>query len=158
MCLQIQTRSSEVGNMEVLLISGSTIDEGRLAKGGDKFTEEYTLECASCWISPADFVPLCSPDKVKVTSRDGKHSIVVYAKCTDSFSPGRFSCRGLSGRMLSLTRIPFLRAHLYKGAPYTLSRQRRGPQRRRCSNENLCWRAVSMIYKNIVCPVCGSLR
>ncbi|AKB34889.1 Formylmethanofuran dehydrogenase (molybdenum) subunit D [Methanosarcina siciliae C2J] len=33
--------------MEVLLITGSTIDEGRLAKGGDKFTDDYTMECAS---------------------------------------------------------------------------------------------------------------
>ena len=74
--------------MEVLLITGSTIEEGRLAKGGDKFTDEYTMECAVCWISPVDFVSLCSPEKVKVTSRNGKHSVLVYTKCTDSVRPG----------------------------------------------------------------------
>ncbi len=46
MWLQMQTRSFEVRGMEVLLITGSTIEEGRLAKGGDKFTDEYTKECA----------------------------------------------------------------------------------------------------------------
>ena len=118
MCLQTQTRSSEVGNMEVLLISGSTIDEGRLAKGGDKFTEEYTLECASCWISPADFVPLCSPDKLKVTSRDGKHSIVVYAKCTDSVQPGQvFMPRAIWSNVVVDPDTLSTGSPLYKGAP-----------------------------------------
>ena len=118
MCLQTQTRSSEVGNMEVLLISGSTIDEGRLAKGGDKFTEEYTLECASCWISPADFVSLCSPDKVKVTSRDGKHSIVVYAKCTDSVQPGQvFMPRAIWSNVVVDPDTLSTVSPLYKGAP-----------------------------------------
>ena len=39
--MQTQTRSYEVKSMEVLLLTGSTIEEGRLAKGGDKFTDEY---------------------------------------------------------------------------------------------------------------------
>ncbi len=106
--------------MEVLLISGSTIDEGRLAKGGgDKFTEEYTLECASCWISPADFVSLCSPpDKVKVTSRDGKHSIVVYAKCTDSVQPGQvFMPRAIWSNVVVDPDTLSTGSPLYKGAP-----------------------------------------
>ena len=51
---------------------------------GDKFKAEYAKECAACWISPVDFVPLCSPEKVKVTSKNGKHSVVVYAKCMNS--------------------------------------------------------------------------
>ena len=31
---------------EFLLNTGSTIEEGRLAKGGGKLTEDYTRECA----------------------------------------------------------------------------------------------------------------
>jgi formylmethanofuran dehydrogenase subunit D len=107
-----------VRGMEVLLITGSTIDEGRLAKGGDKFTDEYTMECASCWISPVDFVSLCSPEKVKVTSRDGKHSIVVYAKCTDSVQPGQvFMPRAIWSNVIIDPDTLSTGSPLYKGAP-----------------------------------------
>lgn len=33
-----------------LLNTGSTIEEGRLAKGGSKLTDDYTRECAVCEI------------------------------------------------------------------------------------------------------------
>ena len=38
--------------IEFLLNTGSTIEEGRLAKGGSKLTEEYTQECAVCEMNP----------------------------------------------------------------------------------------------------------
>lgn len=118
MWLQMQTRSFEVRGMEVILITGSTIDEGRLAKGGDKFTDEYTKECASCWISPVDFVSLCSPYKVKVTSRNGKHSITVYTKCTDSVQPGQvFMPRAIWSNVVIDPDTLSTGSPLYKGAP-----------------------------------------
>ena len=118
MWLQMQTRSFEVRGMEVILITGSTIDEGRLAKGGDKFTDEYTKECASCWISPMDFVSLCSPYKVKVTSRNGKHSITVYTKCTDSVQPGQvFMPRAIWSNVVIDPDTLSTGSPLYKGAP-----------------------------------------
>lgn len=121
MCLQMQIRSSEVRNMEVILLSGSTIDEGRLAKGGDKFTDDYTQECASCWISPVDFVSLGSPDKVKVTSRNGKHSIAVYTKCTDSVQPGQvFMPRAIWSNVIIDPDTLSTGSPLYKGAPVTI--------------------------------------
>ena len=64
--------------LEVLLNTGSTIDEGRLAKGGSKLTEDYTMECAVCDVSPWDYAALGSPEKVRVASRDGRYSVVVY--------------------------------------------------------------------------------
>jgi formylmethanofuran dehydrogenase subunit D len=104
--------------MEVLLITGSTIEEGRLAKGGDKFTDEYTQECAACWISPVDFVSLSSPEKVKVTSRDGKHSVSVYAKCTDSVQPGHvFMPRAIWSNVVVDPDTLSTGSPLYKGAP-----------------------------------------
>jgi formylmethanofuran dehydrogenase subunit D len=104
--------------MEVLLITGSTIEEGRLAKGGDKFTDEYTMECAACWISPFDFVALCSPEKVKVTSRDGKHSVAVYARCTDSVQPGHvFMPRAIWSNVVVDPDTLSTGSPLYKGAP-----------------------------------------
>ncbi len=107
--------------MEVVLISGSTIDEGRLAKGGDKFTDDYTMECASCWISPVDFASLCSPAKVKVTSRNGKHSIVVYTKCTDAVQPGQvFMPRAIWSNVIVDPDTLSTGSPLYKGAPVTI--------------------------------------
>jgi formylmethanofuran dehydrogenase subunit D len=107
--------------MEVLLITGSTIDEGRLAKGGDKFTDEYTKECASCWIAPVDFISLCSPYKVKVTSRDGKHSITVYTKCTDSVQPGQvFMPRAIWSNVVIDPDTLSTGSPLYKGAPVNI--------------------------------------
>ncbi|AYK16368.1 MAG: molybdopterin dinucleotide binding domain-containing protein [Methanosarcina flavescens] len=107
--------------MEVLLITGSTIDEGRLAKGGDKFTDDYTKECACCWISPADFVSLCSPDKVKVTSGNGKHSVVVYTRCTDSVQPGQvFMPRAIWSNIVIDPDTLSTGSPLYKGAPVTI--------------------------------------
>ena len=107
--------------MEVILISGSTINEGRLAKGGDKFTDDYTMECASCWISPVDFAVLCSPDKVKVTSRNGKHSIVVYTKCTDAVQPGQvFMPRAIWSNVIIDPDTLSTGSPLYQGAPVTV--------------------------------------
>lgn len=107
--------------MEVLLISGGTIEEGRLAKGGDKFTAEYTKECAVCWLSPLDFVALGSPEKVKVTSRDGKHSVLVYTKCTDSVQPGQvFMPRAIWSNVIVDPDTLSTGSPLYKGAPVTI--------------------------------------
>lgn len=107
--------------MEVVLISGSTIDEGRLAKGGDKFTDDYTMECASCWISPVDFASLCYPAKVKVTSWNGKHSIVVYTKCTDAVQPGQvFMPRAIWSNVIVDPDTLSTGSPLYKGAPVTI--------------------------------------
>ena len=41
---------------EFLLNTGSTIEEGRLAKGGNKMSEDYTRECAVCDINPQDYL------------------------------------------------------------------------------------------------------
>ncbi|MGP8320156.1 MAG: molybdopterin dinucleotide binding domain-containing protein, partial [Methanosarcinaceae archaeon] len=68
--------------MEALLNTGSTINEGRLAKGGSKNTKDYMLECAVCWIAPDNFEAMGSPEKVKITSMDGKHTVAVYTKRT----------------------------------------------------------------------------
>ena len=49
-----------------LLNTGSTIEEGRLAKGGSKLTDDYTRECAVCEMNLADFLAMGSPDRVVV--------------------------------------------------------------------------------------------
>jgi formylmethanofuran dehydrogenase subunit D len=104
--------------MEVLLITGSTIEEGILAKGGDKFKAEYAKECAVCCISPVDFVTLCSPEKVKVTSKNGKYSVVVCAKCMDSIRPGNvFMPKAIWSNIIVDPDTLSTGSPLYKGAP-----------------------------------------
>lgn len=107
--------------MKVLLISGSTIEEGRLAKGGDKLTQEYLKECAACWISPVDFEALGSPKKVKVTSKNGKHTVAVYTKCTDAVQPGHvFMPRAIWANVVVDPETLSTGSPLYKGSPVTI--------------------------------------
>ncbi|MFB3764806.1 MAG: molybdopterin dinucleotide binding domain-containing protein [Methanotrichaceae archaeon] len=88
--IDLNAARKEDGKMteEFLLNTGSTIDEGRLAKGGSKLTDDYTEECAVCDMNPEDYLSLGSPQKVKITSRDGKHWIAVFAHSDDSMSRG----------------------------------------------------------------------
>jgi formylmethanofuran dehydrogenase subunit D len=107
--------------MKFLLITGSTIDEGRLAKGGNKYSEDYMKECAVCWISPEDHDLLGCPEKVKVTGMDGKHSVVVYTKCTDSMRCGHvFMPRAIWANVIVNPWTFSTGSPLYKGSPVTV--------------------------------------
>lgn len=103
---------------EFLLNTGSTIEEGRLAKGGSKLTEDYTEECAVCDINPEDYLSLGSPQKVKITSKDGRHSIAVYAHADDSVSPGQvFMPRAIWSNVVVDSETFSTGSPLYKGSP-----------------------------------------
>ncbi|MDK2892371.1 molybdopterin dinucleotide binding domain-containing protein [Methanohalophilus sp.] len=107
--------------MKFLLNTGSTIDEGRLAKGGNKYSEEYKKECAVCWISPEDFDLLGCPEKVKVTSTDGRYSIVVNTKCTDRVMCGNiFMPRAIWSNVVVNPWTFSTGSPLYKGSPVTV--------------------------------------
>ncbi len=103
---------------EFLLNTGSTIDEGRLAKGGSKLTDDYTEECAVCEINSEDFAELGSPDKVKVITRDGKYSVVVYAIPVDSVVSGHiFMPRAIWANVVVEPETFSTGSPLYKGSP-----------------------------------------
>jgi formylmethanofuran dehydrogenase subunit D len=103
---------------EFLLNTGSTIDEGRLAKGGSKFTDDYTLECAVCEVNWKDFAALGSPDRVKVTTPDGQHSVAVYALPADSVMPGHvFMPRAIWAIVVVDPQTFSTGSPLYKGCP-----------------------------------------
>ncbi|MCD4704269.1 MAG: formylmethanofuran dehydrogenase [Methanosarcinaceae archaeon] len=107
--------------MKVLLNTGSTIDEGRLAKGGDKITDDYTEECAVCWISPVDFEALGCPGKVKVTSKDEKYSVAVYTICTDTVMRGDvFMPRAIWSNVIIDPDTFSTGSPLYKGSPVAI--------------------------------------
>ncbi|ABR55555.1 Formylmethanofuran dehydrogenase [Methanococcus vannielii SB] len=73
-----------VGNaLTVVLNTGSTIEEGKVIKGGKKYYPEYVKEAAYCEIHPDDYNLLGRPEKVKVISQDQRYSVVVYVKPSD---------------------------------------------------------------------------
>ncbi|MCS3901252.1 formylmethanofuran dehydrogenase subunit C [Methanococcus voltae] len=70
--------------LKVILNTGSTIEQGRIIKGGDKYSPEYKDVCAVCHIHPDDYQLLGKPEKVKVSSPDGNRSVVVRAEMKDN--------------------------------------------------------------------------
>ncbi|MHB8117476.1 MAG: molybdopterin dinucleotide binding domain-containing protein [Methanothrix sp.] len=104
--------------MEFLLNTGSTIEEGRLAKGGSKLTEEYTQECAVCEINPQDFQALGSPQRVLISTMDGRHVVAVYAYATESVEPGQiFMPRAIWANVVVDPETFSTGSPLYKGSP-----------------------------------------
>jgi formylmethanofuran dehydrogenase subunit D len=103
---------------EFLLNTGSTIDEGRLAKGGSKLSQDYTRECAVCELNPQDHQSMGSPERVKVTSRNGRYSVTVYACPDDSMAPGQvFMPRAIWSNVVVDPETFSTGSPLYKGSP-----------------------------------------
>lgn len=104
--------------IKVILNSGSTINEGRLAKGGDKLSPEYQKECAVAVIHPKIFKELGSPQRVKIISNDGKREVVVTAKCKDSVTPEQiFMPRSIWPNVVVEPETFSTGSPLYKGSP-----------------------------------------
>lgn len=100
-----------------LLNTGSTIEEGRLAKGGSKLTDDYTRECAVCEMNLEDYLAMGSPEKVRVTSRDG-HSVAVYACGRDKLLRGHiFIPRAIWSNVVVDPETFSTGSPLYKGSP-----------------------------------------
>lgn len=107
--------------MQALLNTGSTINEGRLAKGGNKYSDEYTKECGVCWMCAEDYAALGCPEKVSVTSRDGKHTIAVYPKVTEAMRPGQvFIPRSIWANVVVEHDTFSTGSPRYKGSPVTV--------------------------------------
>ena len=111
--------SGVAGSMiEFLLNTGSTIEEGRLAKGGSKLTEEYAQECAVCEMNPVDYQALGSPQRVLVSTLDGRHSVAVYAYAADCATPGQiFMPRAIWANVVVDPETFSTGSPLYKGSP-----------------------------------------
>jgi len=104
--------------IEFLLNTGSTIEEGRLAKGGSKLTEEYTQECAVCEMNSKDFLAIGSPQRVLISTIDGLHKVAVYAYATDSVEPGQvFMPRAIWANVVVDPETFSTGSPLYKGSP-----------------------------------------
>ncbi len=115
--LFVSTGVFEKMMQEFLLNTGSTIDEGRLAKGGSKLTDDYTQECAVCEMNPEDFLAMGSPQKVKITTRDGGHSVAVYAFPETSVPSGQvFMPRAIWSNVVVDPETFSTGSPLYKGS------------------------------------------
>jgi formylmethanofuran dehydrogenase subunit D len=103
---------------DFLLNSGSTIDEGRLAKGGSKLTKQYTEECAVCRMNPLDYQALGCPEKVLVSTMDSRRSVAVYALSDNSEPPGEiFMPRAIWSNVVVDPETFSTGSPLYKGSP-----------------------------------------
>jgi formylmethanofuran dehydrogenase subunit D len=81
--------------MDIILNTGSTVYQGAVIKGGNKFTDSYTAEAAYCNISPEDFMALGKPWFVRVYNEYGDN-VVVRAKKTNTQKKGEiFIPRGV---------------------------------------------------------------
>ncbi len=104
--------------IKVLLNSGSTINEGRFAKGGDKLSPEYQKECAVAVIHPRTFNELGCPKRVKIISRDETREVVVTAKCEDSVTEFQiFMPRSIWPNVVVEPETFSTGSPLYKGSP-----------------------------------------
>jgi len=102
--------------MKMVLNTGSTIEEGRLAKGGEKLSEEYKKACGVGFMNPRDYDRLGCPERVKVISSDGKYSVVVYAVCDTGIPEGMiFIPRGPWANMVVNPYTFCTGSPLYKG-------------------------------------------
>jgi formylmethanofuran dehydrogenase subunit D len=104
--------------MEFLLNTGSTIEEGRLAKGGSKLSRDYMEECAVLEMNPEDLLAMGSPEKVLVTSIDGRHSVAVRAIASKSLLPHHvFMPRAIWSNVVVDPETFSTGSPLYKGSP-----------------------------------------
>ena len=104
--------------IRVLLNSGSTINEGRLAKGGDKLSQEYQKECAVAVIHPVIFKELGCPKRIRVISNDETREVVVTAKCEDSVTQEMiFMPRAIWANVVVEPETFSTGSPLYKGSP-----------------------------------------
>lgn len=104
--------------MQFLLNTGSTIEEGRLAKGGSKLSLDYTQECAVCEMNPEDYEAMGSPERVLVSTPDGKHRVAVYAYAGPSVCCGHiFMPRAIWANVVVDPETFSTGSPLYKGSP-----------------------------------------
>ncbi|MGB7570838.1 MAG: molybdopterin dinucleotide binding domain-containing protein [Methanothrix sp.] len=104
--------------MQFLLNTGSTIEEGRLAKGGCKLSVDYTQECAVCEMNPDDYEAMGSPERVLVSTPDGKHRVAVYAYAGPSVCCGHiFMPRAIWANVVVDPETFSTGSPLYKGSP-----------------------------------------
>ncbi len=103
--------------MDVVLNTGSTVYEGKVIKGGGKFTDDYTRECSYCEIHPEDFVALGKPWFVRVSNSLGD-SVVLRARKSKTQQKGEiWIVRGVWANVVVLPETMSTGSPAYKNWP-----------------------------------------
>ena len=85
-------------------------------KGMEK--EQVLSVLSTVVLNPDDYLEMGSPEKVLVTSGDGKHSVAVYAYPTDAMSRGHvFMPRAIWSNVVVDPETFSTGSPLYKGSP-----------------------------------------
>lgn len=105
--------------LNVILLTGSTIRQGMVIKGGRKLTNEYTIEAAYCLLNSNDYAKLGKPDKVKVKTDYG--TITVFAREDECMFEGEiFIPRGPWANMVVSPLTMGTGSPMYKGMKATI--------------------------------------
>jgi formylmethanofuran dehydrogenase subunit D len=108
--------------MDIILNTGSTVYQGAIIKGGNKFSPGYTREAAYCNINPEDFEALGRPWFVRVTNEYGD-SIVVRAKKTNTQQRGEvFIPRGIWANTVVTPETESTGSPRYKNLPVKIEK------------------------------------
>lgn len=108
--------------MDIILNTGSTVYQGALIKGGNKFTEAYMREAAYCNIHPADFEALGRPWYVRLTNSYGD-SVIVRARKTDTQQKGEvFVPRGIWANVVVTPETESTGSPRYKNLPIKIEK------------------------------------
>jgi len=108
--------------MDIILNTGSTVYQGAIIKGGNKFTPGYTREAAYCNISPEDYEALGRPWFVRVTNEYGD-SVVVRAKKTNTQQKGEvFIPRGIWANTVVTPETESTGSPRYKNLPVKIDK------------------------------------
>jgi formylmethanofuran dehydrogenase subunit D len=108
--------------MDIILNTGSTVYQGAIIKGGNKFTPGYTREAAYCNINPEDFEALGGPWFVRVINEYGD-SIVVRAKKTGTQQKGEvFIPRGIWANTVVTPETESTGSPRYKNLPVKIEK------------------------------------
>jgi len=105
--------------LKVILLTGSTIRQGMVIKGGRKLTEEYRIEAAYCLLNPNDYEKLGVPEKVKVKTDCGE--VTVFAREDESMFEGEiFIPRGPWANVVISPETMGTGSPMYKGMKATV--------------------------------------
>lgn len=108
--------------MDIILNTGSTVYEGAVIKGGNKFTDAYTRECAYCEINPEDFAALGKPWFVRIINEFGD-SVVLRAKKASSQQKGEcWVVRGVWANVVVTPETESTGSPKYKNLPVKIEK------------------------------------
>ncbi|WP_424358919.1 molybdopterin dinucleotide binding domain-containing protein [Methanocella sp. MCL-LM] len=108
--------------MDIILNTGSTVYQGAIIKGGNKFTDGYTREASYCEINPEDFKALGRPWFVKVTNEFGD-SVVLRARKASSQQKGEiWIVRGVWANIVVTPETESTGSPRYKNLPVKIEK------------------------------------